>query len=145
MLVGYWQDFSNGAAVQTLAQVPTTYNVVEVAFANADSAVDGGVTFSIDTGLSAAVSGGYTAAQFTNDIKTLHSQGRFVLLSIGGQNGSFALTSTAMATNFANSTYALMQQYGFDGIDIDMENVITSSNYTYVEAALRQLSTKVGG
>jgi chitinase len=118
--------------------------VVEVAFANADSAGDGGVTFSIDSGLSAAVSGGYTAAQFTNDIKTLHSQGRFVILSVGGQNGSFAVSNATMATNFANSTYALMQQYGFDGIDIDMENVVTSANYTFLESALKQLSAKAG-
>jgi chitinase len=144
ILVGYWQDFDNGAEVQTLAQVPTAYNLIEVAFASADGALDGGVTFSVDPGLAAAISGGYTAAQFTQDIQTLHSQGRFVLLSVGGQNGSFALTSAAMATNFANSTYALMQQYGFDGIDIDMENVITSANYTYVETALRQLSAMAG-
>jgi chitinase len=144
VLVGYWQDFDNGAAVQTLAQVPTTYNVVEVAFANADSAGDGGISFSIDSGLAAAVPGGYTAAQFTSDIKTLHGQGRFVILSVGGQNGSFPITSNTMATNFANTAYALIQQYGFDGIDIDMENVVTSSNYTYLESALKQLSAKVG-
>jgi chitinase len=144
VLVGYWQDFDNGAAVQTLAQVPTTYNVVEVAFANADGAGDGGVSFSIDSGLAAAVPGGYTAAQFTADIKTLHSQGRFVVLSVGGQNGSFPITSATMATNFANSAYALVQQYGFDGIDIDMENVVTSANYTYLESALKQLSAKGG-
>ena len=144
ILVGYWQDFDNGAAVQTLASVPTSYNLVEVAFASADSALDGGITFSVDSGLAAAIPGGYTAAQFTSDIQTLHGQGRFVLLSVGGQNGSFALTSASMAANFANSAYALMRQYGFDGIDIDMENVITSANYTYVETALRQLSSMAG-
>jgi chitinase len=144
ILVGYWQDFDNGAAVQTLASVPTTYNLIEVAFASADGALDGGITFSVDSGLAAAIPGGYTAAQFTSDIQTLHGQGRFVLLSVGGQNGSFALTSASMAANFANSAYALMRQYGFDGIDIDMENVITSANYTYVETALRQLSSMAG-
>ncbi len=66
------------------------------------------------------------------------------MLSVGGQNGSFALTNATMAANFADSTYALMQQYGFDGIDIDMENVITSANYTYVETALRNLSEMAG-
>ncbi len=130
--------------MQTLAQVQSGYNVVAVAFANADAAQDGGVTFSIDSGLASAIPGGYTAAQFTADIKTLHSQGRIVVLSIGGQNGSFQLTSSTMATNFANSAYALMQQYGFDGVDIDMENVVTSANYTYYEAALRQLSSLAG-
>ena len=43
-------------------------------------------------GLAAAVPGGYTQAQFIQDIQTLHSQGRFVVLSIGGQNGSFPLS-----------------------------------------------------
>ena len=130
--------------MQTLAQTQSGYNVVAVAFAGADAAQDGGITFSIDSGLAAAISGGYTAAQFTADIKTLHSQGRIVVLSIGGQNGSFELTSSTMASNFATSAYALMQQYGFDGVDIDMENVVTSANYTYFEAALRQLSTLAG-
>jgi chitinase len=144
ILVGYWQDFNNGVSVQTLAQVPTTYNLIEVAFATEDSKLDGGIVFSVDSGLSAAIPGGYTTNQFINDIQALHSQGRFVVLSVGGQNGSFALTSTAMATNFANSAFALIQQYGFDGIDIDMENVITSANYTFVETALRQLSSMAG-
>ncbi len=130
--------------MQTLAQVPTTYNLIEVAFASADSALDGGIIFSVDSGLAAAIPGGYTTDQFINDIQTVHGQGRFVLLSVGGQNGSFELTSSTMAANFANSAYALMQQYGFDGIDIDMENVVTSANYTYVETALRQLSSMVG-
>src|SRR6185312_927878 len=52
VLAGYWQDFSNGAKALTLAQVPQGYNLVDVAFATADSAGDGGVTFSIDSGLS---------------------------------------------------------------------------------------------
>ena len=142
--MGYWQDFDNGATVQTLAQVPKTFNVVEVAFANEDNAQDGGIAFSLDSGLQAAIPGGYTTAQFMADIQTLHQQGRFVVLSIGGQNGSFPLSSATMATNFANSAFALIKQYGFDGIDIDMENVITSGNFTFVETALRQLSAMAG-
>ena len=144
VLVGYWQDFNNGAPVLKLTDVPKTYNVIEVAFANGDSTLDGGITFSVDSGLAAAIPGGYTDAQFMQDIATLHSQGRFVVLSVGGQNGSFALSSTTMATNFANSAFALIQKYGFDGIDVDMENVITSANFTFVEMALQQLSAKVG-
>ncbi|WP_283148649.1 chitinase [Silvimonas soli] len=141
VLVGYWQNFDNGAAVQTLAQVPTAYNVIEVAFANADTANDGGISFDIDPGLAKAVTGGYTNAQFAADIQTLHSQGRFVVLSIGGQNGSITLGNTTAVTNFVNTAYSLIQQYGFDGIDIDLENGINVAN---LESALTQLHNKVG-
>jgi len=145
ILVGYWQNFvSNGAAVQMLSQVPATYNIVEVSFATPNKPLDGTVSFEIDPQLSSAIPGGYSPYRFTSDIKLLHKQGRYVLLSVGGQHRSFALTSSEMATHFADSTYALMKKFGFDGIDIDLENVITADNYKFLEDALRQLSAKAG-
>jgi chitinase len=140
VLAGYWQDFTNGAKALTLAQVPQGYNLVDVAFATADSANDGGVTFSIDSGLSTAL-GGYTAAQFTSDVATLHARGQKVVLSVGGQNGTISIGSSTAATNFANSVYALMKQYGFDGVDIDLENGV---NATYTAQALQDLHNLAG-
>jgi chitinase len=140
VLAGYWQDFTNGAQAFSLASVPTGYNLVDVAFANSDAANDGGVTFSIDSGLSTAL-GGYTAAQFTSDVATLHSRGQKVVLSVGGQDGTITIGSSAEATNFANSVYALMKQYGFDGVDIDLENGV---NVTYTAQALEDLSSLAG-
>jgi chitinase len=140
VLAGYWQDFTNGAKALTLAQVPQGYNLVDVAFATADSANDGGVTYSIDSGLSSAL-GGYTAAQFTSDVATLHSRGQKVILSVGGQNGTISISSSAAATAFANSVYSLMKQYGFDGVDIDLENGV---NVTYTAQALEDLHTLAG-
>ncbi|HEV2637270.1 MAG TPA: glycosyl hydrolase family 18 protein [Actinocrinis sp.] len=140
VLAGYWQDFDNGAQVLSLASVPTGYNLVDVAFANADAANDGGVTFSIDSGLSSAL-GGYTAAQFTSDVATLHSRGQKVILSIGGQNGTISIGSASAATAFANSVYSLMKQYGFDGVDIDLENGV---NVTYTAQALQDLRNLAG-
>ena len=140
VLAGYWQDFTNGAEALTLAQVPTGYNLVDVAFASTDSANDGGVTFSIDSGLSTAL-GGYTAAQFTADVATLHARGQKVILSVGGQDGTITIGSSSAATNFANSVYALMKQYGFDGVDIDLENGV---NVTYTAQALEDLSALAG-
>jgi chitinase len=140
LITGYWQDYVNGATPLKLSQVPMGYTIVAVAFANADPNTPGAVTFSIDSGLSSAL-GGYTAANFTADIQTLHSQGRKVIISVGGQNGTISVSDSTSATNFANSVYALMQQYGFDGVDIDLENGI---NATYMTQALQQLSAKAG-
>ena len=139
LITGYWQDFVNGATPLTLAQVPKSYNLIAVAFGTATT-TPGQVTFSLDPTLSSSLNG-YTTQQFINDIQTLHAQGRHVILSIGGQNGSVVVNDATSATNFANSVYSLMKQYGFDGVDIDLENGI---NVTYLTSALQQLSALAG-
>jgi chitinase len=140
LLTGYWQDFTNNATPLKLSSVPTTYDLIAVAFANADPNNAGGVTFSVDSGLASAL-GGYTDAQFKADINTLHGRNQRVILSVGGEKGNVSVSSSSAATNFANSVYALMQSYGFDGVDIDLENGVSS---TYMEQALRSLRSKAG-
>jgi chitinase len=139
ILMGYWQDFTNGATPLTLAAVPTSYNLVAVAFGTATS-TPGQVAFSLDSGLSSAL-GGYTQQQFINDIATLHSRGQKVILSVGGANGTISVSDATSASNFASSVYSLIKQYGFDGVDIDLENGV---NPTYMSSALEQLSSDVG-
>ena len=139
ILMGYWQDFTNGAEPLTLAEVPTSYNLVAVAFGNSDS-TPGQVTFSLDSGLSSAL-GGYTQSQFISDIKTLQSRGQKVILSVGGANGTISVDDSASASAFASSVDSIIQQYGFNGVDIDLENGV---NPTYMASALEQLESDVG-
>jgi chitinase len=139
LLTGYWQDFTNSATPLPLSAVNPYYNIVAVAFASSGSQA-GQITFSIDAKLASAL-GGYTTAQFISDIATLHAQGRKVILSVGGAAGSITIGSATSATNFATSAYGLMQSYGFDGVDIDLESGI---NVTYLTSALQQLSTLAG-
>ncbi|MGW3207353.1 chitinase [Streptomyces sp. NPDC001135] len=135
-VTGYWQNFNNGATVQKLSGVPSSYDIIAVAFADATS-TPGAVTFNLDSsGL-----GGYTVDQFKADIKAKQAAGKKVVVSIGGQNGTVSVSDSASATNFANSVYSLMQTYGFDGVDIDLENGL---NATYMTQALRSLSSKAG-
>jgi chitinase len=140
LLTGYWQNFTNAATALRLSQVPTTYDIVAVAFANANPNVSGAVTFGVDSGLSSAL-GGYTNAQFTADVATLHSRNQKVILSVGGEKGSVSVASSTAATNFANSMASLISTFGFDGVDIDLENGL---NATFMEQALRSLRSQVG-
>jgi chitinase len=140
-LTGYWQDFVNGATPLTLADVPTSYDLVAVAFANADPSTQGAVTFDVDSGLSSAL-GGYTDAQFTSDIQTLHARGQKVIISVGGQNGTISVTDTASANAFASSIDSLMNTYGFDGVDIDLENGV---NPQYMSDALHTVAVEHPG
>ena len=140
VLTGYWQDFTgNGATALKLAAVPSKYNLIAVAFGNATT-TPGQVSFSLDSQLSSAL-GGYSDADFKNDIATLHSQGRHVILSVGGQNGAINVSDSSSAAAFANSVYSIMQAYGFDGVDIDLENGVNS---TYMAQALESLRSKAG-
>jgi chitinase len=138
-LTGYWQNFDNGAAPLKLAAVPTAYDLVAVAFADATT-TPGAVAFTLDPGLASAV-GGYTDAQFKADIATLHSRGKKVIISVGGEKGAVSVGDATAAANFANSVYSLMTTYGFDGVDIDLENGL---NPTYMASALRTLRSRAG-
>ena len=135
-VTGYWQNFNNGATVQKISDVPANYDIIAVSFADA-TGTPGGVTFNLDT----AGLGGYTVDQFKADIKAKQAAGKSVIISIGGQNGTVSINDSTSATNFANSVYSMMQTYGFDGVDIDLENGLNS---TYMTQALRSLSSKAG-
>ncbi|MET7366695.1 glycoside hydrolase family 18 protein [Streptomyces sp. NPDC005566] len=135
-VTGYWQNFNNGATVQKLSDVPANYDIIAVSFADA-TATPGAVTFNLDS----AGLNGYTVAQFKADIKAKQAAGKNVIISIGGEKGTIAVNSDASATAFADSVYALIQEYGFNGVDIDLENGLNS---TYMTKALRSLSSKAG-
>ncbi|MGN5637206.1 chitinase [Streptomyces sp. AC154] len=135
-VTGYWQNFNNGATVQKLSDVSANYDIIAVSFADATT-TPGAVTFNLDT----AGLNGYTVDQFKADIKAKQAAGKNVIISVGGEKGSVSVNSDASATNFANSVYSLIQEYGFNGVDIDLENGVNS---TYMTKALRSLSQKAG-
>ncbi|GII21512.1 chitinase [Planosporangium mesophilum] len=139
-LTGYWQNFNNGAAVQRLRDVAGDYDLIAVAFADTDPSGPGKVTFNVDSGLSSAL-GAYTNADLKTDVATLHSRGKKVVISVGGQNGTVSVGDPAAANNFATSVYNLMQAYGFDGVDIDLENGV---NPDQMASALRTLRSRAG-
>jgi chitinase len=139
VLMGYWQDFTNGATPLTLADVPTSYNLVAVAFGAATS-TPGQVSFSLDSTLASDL-GGYTQQQFINDIATLQARGQKVILSVGGADGAISVDDAASASVFASSVYSLIQQYGFNGVDVDLENGVDA---TFMASALEQLESDVG-
>lgn len=135
-VTGYWQNFNNGAVVQRISDVPGQYDIIAVAFADA-TGTPGAVTFNLDS----AGLNGYTVAQFKADVRAKQAAGKKVIISVGGEKGTVSVNDSTSATNFANSVYAVMQEYSFDGVDIDLENGL---NATYMTQALRSLAAKAG-
>jgi len=114
LLIGYWHDFDNGSVDLPLAKVSANFDVIIVAFGGTttDSST---ISFDVDPVIE-------SQAQFIADIKTLHGQNKKVLLSLGGANGHVAINTAQDVTNFVQSVSSLIQQYGFDGIDMDVES-----------------------
>ncbi|SED04850.1 Chitinase [Nocardioides exalbidus] len=141
VLTGYWHNFDNGSGVMRLRDVPQQYDIVAVAFADAVTTRAGAIDFTLDPALGSAL-GGYDEAAFKADIATLHAQGRQVIISVGGQNGTVHLDDAAAGQAFAESTVALMDEFGFDGVDIDLEN---APNLEHMTEALRAIDAAEPG
>ncbi|MGX4583138.1 fibronectin type III domain-containing protein [Paenibacillus chitinolyticus] len=141
IVTGYWQNFVNGAKNLKLSEVPAEYDIIAVSFAEMDRSKPGGVTFGIDPDLSKAL-GGYSNADLMNDIKAKKAQGKKVILSIGGEKGNIDLSSASPnVSNFVSTMSGLITEYGFDGLDVDLEHGFNVPNLT---TAVRQIQAKVG-
>lgn len=114
VLVGYWHNWGTASGTPPyirLRDVNPKYNVIQIAF-GVSASDNATITFTPE---------GTSVADFKADIQTLQSQGRKVLLSLGGENGHLVLSTAAAKTAFVNSMKSLIDQYNFDGFDIDLE------------------------
>lgn len=113
-LVGYWHNWNDGNAPYIdIDAVDSRYNVLTVAFAIPTSTTDMTMVFAPDRG---------TVQQFKQRIQNVQATGKKVLLSVGGATATIDLTTTANRDAFVTSIGTILTTYGFDGLDIDIEN-----------------------
>lgn len=139
-LTGYWQNFVNDATPQKLGEASDAYDLIAVAFAEADTAKPGAVKFGVDPGLSDAL-GGYSGEDLKADIAAKKEAGKSVVLSIGGEKGNVDLSSPENVTNFVDSFAAIAEEYGFQGLDVDLEHGFDVAN---MASAITQLHERLG-
>ena len=116
VLVGYYQS-SWGTDIR-LKDVNSNYNVICLSFFEAN----GGDGNFINNTVSNLNFYARSNSLLIADIPVVQAQGRKVLMSIGGANGSFKLNSTADVNTFVSKVKSIIQTYGVDGIDIDLEH-----------------------
>ncbi|PPK68353.1 glycoside hydrolase family 18 protein [Actinokineospora auranticolor] len=119
-LIGYLHtSFANGSGYIRMADVPDSWDIVNLAFGEPTSVTSGDIRFSQCP--VAECPQVESEAEFIAAIRAKQAKGKKVLISIGGQNGQVQLTSTAARDKFVSSVSAIIDKYGLDGLDIDFE------------------------
>jgi chitinase len=113
VIVGYWHNFDNGSTNIRLKDISSKYDVIQVAFAEPV----GGAS----TGNMGFTPYNATTAEFKADISALKAQGKKVLISIGGANGTVDLADSTAKQKFVSTMKSIIDTYGFDGMDLDLE------------------------
>jgi len=115
ILVGYWHNFNNGSSIPKLRDVSDKWDVVNVSFAIPKVQLGADMEFIPDNSI-------YSSAQeFKDDVRILQSRGQKVLISMGGATGAVDVDNPSDAQIFSSSMTNIINEYGFDGMDIDFE------------------------
>ena len=118
ILSGYWHTWNGGVPFVKLRDVSPKWDVINISFAEPIAA--GSTTGQMKFVLAGATAD-YTTTDFKNDIRALQAQGKKIVISVGGYEGYFSLTSTGARDTFVANMKAIIDEYGFDGMDIDLE------------------------
>ncbi len=114
-LVGYWENYLSSATPNfNLDETDGRYDVINVAFATARPGTEYDMEFTPCCGT--------TQAEFIEQVRNLQAAGKTVNISIGGANAPISMLTEGQRDTFANTMLAILDTFGFDGIDIDLES-----------------------
>lgn len=136
ILMGFWHNWQAGAsdgyqqgqfANMNLTDIPEAYNVIAVAFMKGQ-------------GIPTFKPYNLTDEAFRSQVETLNGQGRAVLISLGGADAHIEL-KTGDEEKLKDEIIRLVETYGFDGLDIDLEQAAigAANNKTVLPAALKSV------
>lgn len=149
ILIGYWHNWHNvPASFVRLNEIVPHFDVINIAFAIPSKTGNGEIVFTPCEAVS--------VEEFKSDIAHLQSLGKKVLISIGGAGGSMSIEDVETRCNFVDSITAIIREYNFDGMDINLEGKIildpgdidfknpTSPGVKHLIAAIREIRNNFG-
>lgn len=112
-LVGYWHNWNDvNAPYIQLDQVDSRYTVINLSFATPKNGTDFDMEF---------VPVQVSQAALIQQIQSLQNQGKKVNISIGGANHIVSLDNINEKNTFITTMGTILNTFGFDGMDIDLE------------------------
>lgn len=148
-LIGYWHNFVNGAGCPIrLREISPAWDIIDIAFADNDRNSDGTVHFNLYAGDMHSSCPALSPELFKQDVHELQAQGKVIVLSLGGAEGTITLNTDTDEANFVSSLTSIIQEWGFDGLDVDLESGSNLLHGTQIQArlprALKQIETNMG-
>lgn len=132
-LVGYWSSW--GGNIQTsyvdLEDTPAEYDTIVVSFIESPD--------HLTPVFNPEASNEVTKAQFKEKVARMKAKGHNVIIAIGGQNGVFHIKSESDKQIFKNGVINIIEEYGFNGFDIDLEGQSAQNGTTYVVDAIKEI------
>lgn len=122
VLLGYAHSWENSSApfLYFSQMVGSKFNVVDYSFVETVNR-DGYTPVLTTNDTRYLTNGVFNKQLLKNDIQSLRASGVPVIISIGGQNGHVVLDNVAQKNIFVNGLKAIIDEYQFDGVDIDFE------------------------
>jgi chitinase len=125
-LVGYWHNWNDGNAPYIpLNQIDSRYNIIDISFAIPQPGTDYNMQFIPDQ---------VSQQLFITQVEALQNEGRKVIISVGGATAPVYLDDEFERDIFVSSMGNILNTYGFDGIDIDLEGSSTIITGGTIEA-----------
>ncbi|AHI53162.1 glycosyl hydrolase family 18 protein [Spiroplasma culicicola] len=126
ILIGYWHNFEDAVGYKgglakyiDLTETPNEYNVIHVSFFK--SYEDGQLpTFIPLVATHPEMDQDQKDEFFANEVEQLHQEGKKVILSLGGADAHINLYEH-QKEEFVAEILRLVDKFGFDGVDIDLE------------------------
>ncbi len=112
-LIGYWEGYSSVQAPVALRDVSPQWDIIIATFAAPAKGSTSLLQFEPPAGLA--------EEQFKADVAYLQSEGKKVLISLGGGGEVVTLSTPEDLHKFVSSVSAIVEKYGFDGVDLDIE------------------------
>lgn len=115
-LIGYWCSWGGNGPTSyiDLEAVPTEYKTIAVSFIENEAD-------NITPKFNPTASGQVTDGDFIKKVANMRAKGHNITIAIGGQNGIFKLNTEQDKEIFKNGIIAIIERYGFNGFDIDLE------------------------
>ena len=149
-LVGYWHNFVNPAGCPIpLSEMSDAWDVIDIAFADNDPNSTGTVHFNLFQSDMHSSCPAIDPVKFKQDMRDLQAKGKVFVLSLGGAEGTITLNSDTDEQYFISSLTSLINEWGFDGLDIDLESGSGLVHGSQIQArlggALLQIEKNIGG
>ena len=134
-LIGYWSSWNGNSGVTKyidLEAVPSEYDTIVVSFIEHSNDY-------LTPQFNPEADGKVTRSEFVQKVARMKAKGHNVIIAVGGQNGVFHLKSESDKNIFVNGVIRIIEEFGFNGFDVDLEGQSAQNGTVYVVQAIKEI------